>query len=121
MLRSRSIVALAAFALAVGLAFSHGPAAATGTTTQKSTTMKSTSTTKHASMPKVDINTASKDELMKLPGIGDALADKIVANRPYKSKSDLTSKKILTQKEFSAVASHIVAKQPASSTAAKTK
>ena len=118
MLRTRSIVALAGFVLALGLAFSHGPAGATGTTATKSTT---TSSTKHATMPKVDINAASKEELMKLPGIGDALADKIVANRPYKAKGDLTSKKILTSKEYSAISSHIVAKQPATSTAAKTK
>ena len=116
MLRTRSIIALAAFVLAVGLAFAHAPAGAASTMT----TAKTTTTAKPAAMPKIDVNAASKDELMKLPGIGDALADKIVANRPYKSKSDLTGKKVLTQKEYSAIASHIVAKQSAS-TATKSK
>jgi DNA uptake protein ComE-like DNA-binding protein len=35
----------------------------------------------------VDINRASKDDLKKLPGITDALADKIIAHRPYLSKA----------------------------------
>ena len=115
MLRTRSIIALAAFVLAIGLAFAHAPAGAGTTTTATTTT-----TAKPAAMPKVDVNGASKNELMKLPGIGDALADKIVANRPYHSKSDLTNKKVLTQKEYSAIANHIVAKQSAS-TATKSK
>jgi competence protein ComEA len=37
----------------------------------------------------VDLNSASKEDLMKLPGIGDAIADKIIAGRPYKNVDDL--------------------------------
>jgi DNA uptake protein ComE-like DNA-binding protein len=43
----------------------------------------------------VDINNAGKDELKALPGISDALADKIIAGRPYGSKADLVSHGIL--------------------------
>ena len=31
--------------------------------------------------PKININNASKGELMRLPGIGDELSDKIIAYR----------------------------------------
>lgn len=59
----------------------------------------------------VDINKATEAELEALPGIGKALAPKIVAGRPYAKKSDLVSKKILTQATYDKVKGHIVAHQ----------
>jgi len=43
----------------------------------------------------VDLNSASRKELMTLPGIDDALAGRIVASRPYLSKTDLVTKDVL--------------------------
>ena len=60
----------------------------------------------------VDINSAKKDELKKLPGIGDAEADKIIAGRPYGSKAWLISHKILPEDKYPAIKDLIIAKQP---------
>lgn len=45
----------------------------------------------HASVPKIDLNSASAVELEKLPGVGPATAKKIIAGRPFKSVEDLKS------------------------------
>jgi competence protein ComEA len=59
----------------------------------------------------VDINSASKEELKKLPGIGDAEADKIIAGRPYLSKAHLVTHKIISEALYQQVRELIVAKQ----------
>jgi competence protein ComEA len=61
----------------------------------------------------MDINSASVDELKTLPGIGDALAAKIVKGRPYSGKDDLTKKKILSAKVYKGIKDMIIAKQSA--------
>jgi DNA uptake protein ComE-like DNA-binding protein len=61
---------------------------------------------------KVDINSASKEDLAKLPVIGDVIAGKIIAGRPYATKRDLLTKKILTAKQYAKVKDLIIAKQP---------
>ncbi|TAK51653.1 MAG: helix-hairpin-helix domain-containing protein [Betaproteobacteria bacterium] len=59
----------------------------------------------------VDINGASKAELMKLSGISDAQADKIVAGRPYRSKADLVTRKIISEGLYGQIQRRIIALQ----------
>src|SRR5271169_875881 len=43
----------------------------------------------------LDINSASAEELDKLPGVGPARVKAIIAHRPYYGKDDLVNKKII--------------------------
>jgi competence protein ComEA len=59
----------------------------------------------------VDLNSASSKELMTLPGIGAAEAARIVANRPYLTKTELVSKNVLAVGPFLSVR-HLVVAMP---------
>ncbi len=61
--------------------------------------------------PLVDINSASAEDLDKLPGIGKSRADAIIKGRPYKGKDDLVNKKILTPGVYNGIKGKIIAKQ----------
>lgn len=66
---------------------------------------------KAAAAKVVDINTATEAEMSALPVIGEAIAKKIVAGRPYKGKDDLVKNKVLTAKEYAKIKNRIIAKQ----------
>jgi DNA uptake protein ComE-like DNA-binding protein len=59
----------------------------------------------------VDINSASKADLVALPGIGEVYAQKIIDNRPYANKSQLVSKHVIPGSTYAKVKTQIVAKQ----------
>lgn len=61
---------------------------------------------------KLDINTATKEELMAFKGIGDKYSDKIIAGRPYAKKDQLVSKKILPEATYKKISGQIIASQP---------
>lgn len=73
----------------------------------------STKPTKVVAAPKVklvDINSAKKEELKTLPGIGDTQAEKIIAGRPYGSKAHLITRNIVDRATYDAVNKLVVAK-----------
>lgn len=59
----------------------------------------------------VDVNSAGKAELKTLPGVDDATADKIIAGRPYLSKADLLTQKVVSSGIYAQIRARVIAKQ----------
>jgi len=59
----------------------------------------------------VDLNSASRKQLMTLPGIGAAEARRIIAHRPYLTKTELVSKNVLPVGPFLSLR-HLVVAMP---------
>jgi competence protein ComEA len=111
---NRSIIRIFGIALAVAFAtslvFAQTPASRAAAQTA-APTKAATAAKAPTKATLIDINSASLSDLATLPGIGDVLAKKIVDGRPYKSKNQLTSKKILTAAQYKKIADQIIAKQ----------
>jgi DNA uptake protein ComE-like DNA-binding protein len=64
-----------------------------------------------AAVALLDINSATKEQLDALPGVGSARADAIIKGRPYKGKDDLLHKKIIPKNVYDGIKDKIIAKQ----------
>jgi len=109
----QSALIATALLLCAGLSLADtGKSAAVGETKAMSEPKPAAIRAKAAKPTKlVDINSASKKELIALPGISEADADKIIAGRPYLTKAHLATKNIITRGAYEGIRMRVIAKQ----------
>jgi competence protein ComEA len=81
------------------------------TATPKAPTADTRSTAAAPKMDTVDVNSATAAELKMLPGVSDRDAAKIIQGRPYSDKSQLVSKKVVSEPTYEKIKDHVVARQ----------
>jgi DNA uptake protein ComE-like DNA-binding protein len=65
-----------------------------------------------ATADKLDINTATPDQLKAFHGIGDAYAKRIIDGRPYTAKNQLVTRGILPAATYNKIKDQIIASKP---------
>ncbi|HZW79676.1 MAG TPA: helix-hairpin-helix domain-containing protein [Candidatus Deferrimicrobiaceae bacterium] len=57
----------------------------------------------------IDINKASREDLLTLPGVTDHEADRIIAQRPYDDAHDLVTRHVIPQAEYDKIQDRVIA------------
>lgn len=63
---------------------------------------------------KIDVNSATAEQLKTIPGIGDAYAQRIIKGRPYANKTQLVGRGVLPQATYDKIKDQVVASRAAS-------
>lgn len=58
---------------------------------------------------RIDINTASLEQLLKVPGMTRTWATRIIRYRPYRSKNELVDRGLVTSQVYDAIKDYIIA------------
>lgn len=59
----------------------------------------------------LDLNIATKEQLLSLPGMTEAEADRVIAGRPYNDPNDLVKRHIMPKAEYDKIADQVTAKK----------
>ncbi|MET7246170.1 helix-hairpin-helix domain-containing protein [Methylobacterium sp. EM32] len=106
--------------LGAGPALAQTPAPSTTPTTRPAPAPTAPAAPKAPEAPKVapagktaliDLNSASKEELETLSGIGAARSEAIIKGRPYRGKDELLSKKIVPSNVYEGIKDKVIARQ----------
>jgi DNA uptake protein ComE-like DNA-binding protein len=59
----------------------------------------------------LDLNTATKDQLLTLPGMTETEAERVIAKRPYSEPGDLVTRHAMPKAEYDKIADRITVKK----------
>src|SRR5476651_830495 len=58
----------------------------------------------------IDLNSASRDDLMSLDGIGEVRADAIIRARPFRAKTELVERRLIPEALYEKLADKVMAR-----------
>jgi DNA uptake protein ComE-like DNA-binding protein len=66
----------------------------------------------------IDLNSASRDDLMSLDGVGEVRADAIIRSRPFKAKTELVERRLMPEALYDKISDKVMARPVAAAPAA---
>jgi competence protein ComEA len=58
----------------------------------------------------LDLNTATKEQLLALPGVTAAEADRVIAGRPYNEPNEVVTRRLMPKTEYDKIADRVTTK-----------
>jgi competence protein ComEA len=78
-------------------------------TAQSQNVPKATPSREIAPEARVDINLASLDQLLKVPGMTRPWAERIIRFRPYRAKNEIVDRGVVTSEVYARIKDYIIA------------